>query len=40
VAAIVIGLMLLYELWSWWRRKDPEPEPARPKKGMKNGKRR
>ncbi|MEN6518225.1 MAG: S26 family signal peptidase [Methanospirillum sp.] len=38
VAAIVIGLMLLYELWSWWRRKEPEPEPARSKKGSKQGK--
>ncbi len=38
VAAIVIGLMLIYELWSWWRRKEPEPEPARSKKGSKQGK--
>lgn len=28
VAAVVLGLMLLFELWSWWRR-EPEPEPTR-----------
>ena len=32
VAAVVIGLMLLYELWSWWRQQKPEPEPSRSKK--------
>lgn len=32
VAAVVIGLMLLYELWSWWRQQKPEPEPSRAKK--------
>lgn len=32
VAAIVIGLMLLYELWLRWRRPEPEPEPTRAKK--------
>lgn len=32
VAAVVIGLMLLYEFWSWWRQREPEPEPSRSKK--------
>lgn len=32
VAAVVIGLMLLYEVWSWWRQREPEPEPSRSKK--------
>lgn len=32
VAAVVIGLMLLFELWSWWRRREPEPESSRSKK--------
>ena len=35
VAAVVLGLMLLFELLSWWRHREPEPEPTR-----KGGKRR
>lgn len=40
VAAIVIALMLLYELWAWWRAREPEPAPSRSTKGGKPGKRR
>jgi signal peptidase len=29
VAAVVLGVMLLFELLSWWRHREPEPEPVR-----------
>lgn len=36
VAVVVIGLMLLYELWQWWRGQERTPEPGRsPKKAKR-----
>jgi signal peptidase I len=32
VAAVVIGLMLLYEFWLWWRARAREPEPTASRK--------